>query len=71
MPENTNNKQLTGKTDELVKTVRRRFFEEFYQHNPDDYEPTDIERLRNDDWFVKRFIIARFRQEEEALKVSP
>jgi len=69
MPEQPNNKQLTNKTDELVKTVRRRFFEEFYAENPDDYEPTDIQRLRTDDWFVKRFIIARFRQEEESLKM--
>jgi len=63
-----NKPNLTNKSEALVQRVRKRFLEE-YKKNVDDYEEEDVKMIAKDDWLVKRYVIARFRHEDNALQM--
>lgn len=54
---------------EKISQVRKFVLEDF-DLNPNEYDSSDIERLRNDDWFVERFIRKRktVKDSQEMLK---
>jgi hypothetical protein len=43
------------KIKELVEELRKKFLER-YKNNPENYDPIDIENIRNNDFPVKRFL---------------
>ncbi|CAG2162973.1 unnamed protein product [Oppiella nova] len=61
-------KQHSNKSGELVIQVRQRFLED-YTNNPDVYNEEDVERIRTNDWYVKRFLLARRRNVDEAYEM--
>ena len=54
--------------DSFVVSARERFLREYYQEDQDAYDPVDIEKITNEDWFIKRFIIAAYKNEEDACR---
>jgi len=63
-----------SKIDGLVKELRKKFLER-YQSNPQDYDPIDIENIRNNDFTAKRFLVyqdldfnAAFEQLDDTMK---
>jgi hypothetical protein len=43
------------KISELVEELRKKFLER-YKNNPENYDPIDIENIRNNDFPIKRFL---------------
>ncbi|RWS30241.1 Motile sperm domain-containing protein 2-like protein [Leptotrombidium deliense] len=61
-------KPLTNRSAELVKELREKLLSEY---NPKDdlYDFEDIQRVQEDDWFVKRFLISKGRNVDAALSM--
>ncbi|RWS15214.1 Motile sperm domain-containing protein 2-like protein [Dinothrombium tinctorium] len=58
--------EFSNRSAPLVKYVRERFLEEYIKH-PNQFDARDVEKIKNDDWFVKRFVLARNRNKKKAL----
>ncbi|XP_015791537.1 motile sperm domain-containing protein 2 [Tetranychus urticae] len=58
----------TDRSAENVKRLREAFRQE-YLTNPDLYYDQDYQKLETDDWYVKRFFLARNRNETAALQM--
>ncbi|XP_015782041.1 motile sperm domain-containing protein 2-like [Tetranychus urticae] len=60
-----------SRTDRSAQNVRRlrEAFRQEYTTNPDLYYEEDYQKLETDDWYVKRFFLARNRNETEALRM--
>lgn len=54
--------------DEFVVSMRNKFLNEVYKGNEDLYDPIDIDKVMNDDWIIKRFLIASYKREDEAIE---
>lgn len=53
---------------EYVDSARERFLREYYAEDRDSYDQDDIAQIKYNDWTVKRFIIAAYKNEEEACR---
>lgn len=53
----------------FVVSMREQFMRESYDGNEADFDPKDIEKIEKDDWFVKRFLIAAYKNQDEAVKL--
>ncbi|XP_054159375.1 motile sperm domain-containing protein 2-like [Oppia nitens] len=58
-------KQYSNKSGQLVIELRQRFLEE-YDNNRDLYNDEDVDTIRTNDWYVKRFLLARRRDVDQA-----
>ncbi|RWS22667.1 Motile sperm domain-containing protein 2-like protein [Leptotrombidium deliense] len=58
----------TNRSAHLVKNVREMFMEE-YERDKNQFFDEDVEKIMNDDWFVKRFLIARGRNVKNTSKM--
>ncbi|KAH9494222.1 Motile sperm domain-containing protein 2 [Dermatophagoides farinae] len=67
----TNNKVIihTSKSAPLVAKIRQRFFENEWPKNAESYCEQDIERVRNSEWFVKRYLLQSRRNVEDAYEL--
>lgn len=55
--------------DEFVVRVRERFLNECFEMEPQDYDEDEIhKKIIEDDWFIKRFLILSYKNEEDAVK---
>lgn len=55
--------------DEFVVRVREKFMKERYEMEPEEYDEEEIQRkVIESDWFIKRFLILSYKNEEEAVK---
>lgn len=52
----------------FVVAMRQQFMEQSYVGNEDAFEAADIEKITNEDWFVKRFLIAAYKNQDDAVK---
>ncbi|OTF79961.1 Motile sperm domain-containing protein 2-like protein [Euroglyphus maynei] len=59
-------KNYTSKSAPLVAKIRQRFFENEWPKNAELYSEQDIERIRNSDWFVKRYLLQSRRNVDDA-----
>lgn len=50
----------------LIARVRETFFNDAYEQDKDQYDATDIDQLKTNDWMIKRFLIATSNHEHEA-----
>ena len=57
---------MTNKSAPLVQEVRAKFLQEV-EKDPDSYYQEDIDRIIRDDWYVKRYLLARNRDVKESL----
>jgi hypothetical protein len=55
------------KIKELVEELRKKFLER-YKNNPENYDPIDIENIKNNDFPVKRFLISQNLDINEAIE---
>lgn len=60
--------QHSNKSAQSVQQIRERFFED-YQNNKDLYDENDVNRIRENEWYVKRFLLARRRNVGEAFEM--
>lgn len=51
--------------DEYVQRVREKFLLE-YETDKDSFNSEDIRKIRNDDWYIKRFLILAYKNEDDA-----
>ncbi|KAI1278382.1 Motile sperm domain-containing protein 2 [Halotydeus destructor] len=59
----------TNKSADLVRQLRSRFLEEYEKNKDEDmYDPRDLV-LIEDDWYVKRFLLARNRNVDQAYEM--
>lgn len=63
---NRRKKALTNNSGPLVKQVREGFLAA-YEKEKDFYYEEDVKKIINDDWFVKRFLLARNRNVNDAI----
>jgi len=61
-------KPITNRSAAQVEEIRRRFIED-YEQNKDLYSLEDLERIKNSDWFVKRFYLSKNKNVDEATKM--
>jgi hypothetical protein len=52
----------------FVVAMRKQFMAESYQGNEELFDPVDIEKIEKDDWFVKRFLIAAYKDQDDAVR---
>ena len=52
----------------FVVFMRKQFMSDSYEGNEDMFDPGDIEKIEKDDWYVKRFLIAAYKNQDEAVK---
>jgi hypothetical protein len=57
---------VTNKSAPLVQELRTKFLQE-YEKEKDFYYPEDIQKVIHDDWYIKRFLLARNRDIKESL----
>ena len=57
---------MTNKSAPLVHEVRTKFLQEV-EKDPDAYYQEDVDRIIRDDWYVKRYLLARNRDVKESL----
>lgn len=50
----------------LIRRVREKFFNNAYQEEKEAFDPEDIEQLKYNDWYIKRFLIATNCNENDA-----
>ena len=55
---------MSGKNEEIVRRLRDRFLAQCVS-NPGIYHPIDVERVRSEDWEVRRYVV-NFDTEDEA-----
>jgi len=60
--------KVTNKSAHLVAEVREKFLRE-YEKEKDFYHEKDIRKVRTDDWYVKRFLLARNRDVKESCQM--
>lgn len=60
--------KVTNKSAHLVKELRDRFMKE-YEKEKDFYHENDIRKVLNDDWYVKRFLLARNRDVKDSCQM--
>ena len=60
--------KVTNRSAHLVKELRDKFMEE-YNKEKDLYHETDIRKVLTDDWYVKRFLLARNRDVNESCQM--
>jgi hypothetical protein len=60
--------KVTNRSAHLVKELRDKFMEE-YNKEKDLYHETDIRKVLTDDWYVKRFLLARNRDVHESCQM--
>ncbi|XP_015784683.1 motile sperm domain-containing protein 2-like [Tetranychus urticae] len=53
--------------DDLVQRIRAKFLECVSADQEDSFYSEDIEKITNEDWYIKRFVIAAYKNETEAL----
>jgi len=53
--------------EENVERVRAQFMEKYATEEPSEFYEQDIEAIRNHDWYIKRFFIAAYKNEAEAV----
>ncbi|RWS06051.1 motile sperm domain-containing protein 2-like protein [Dinothrombium tinctorium] len=58
-------KKYTNKSAHIVQRMRNEFLKE-YARDPNQFDERDAEKVKTDDWFVKRFLLARNRDEKKA-----
>lgn len=54
--------------DEFVVSMREKFLTQTLPGHEDEYDTHDIEKIKNDDWILKRFLIAAYKNEDEAIE---
>ncbi|KAI1305261.1 Motile sperm domain-containing protein 2 [Halotydeus destructor] len=59
-------KKITNTSGHLVKAAREEFFVRLVNEDRSFFYEEDIDKIRNDDWFVKRFLLARSKKVAEA-----
>jgi len=64
--DNNNRKKYTNNSAHLVEAVRRKFLE-VYEQDKEPFYPEDVAKVKIDDWFVKRFLLARSKNVEDAV----
>lgn len=65
--QNTGNSSRTNRSQHLVIAARKKFLNDLEKEDRDFFYEEDIEKIRNDDWFVKRFLLSRSRNVDEAV----
>lgn len=61
-------KEITNRSAPLVAAIRAKFLQT-YEEEKDNYHEEDVKKVAEDDWFVKRFLIARGRRVDDATKM--
>ena len=52
----------------LVVATREQFMTESYQGNEDAFDPIDIQKIQSGDWVIKRFLIAAYKDQDDAVR---
>lgn len=61
-------KEITNRSAPLVAAIREKFLKT-YEEEKDNYHDEDVRKVAQDDWFVKRFLLARGRRVDDATKM--
>lgn len=62
----TPNRKITNNSAHLVTAAREKFLELLDKDDRDFFYPEDIQKIATDDWFVKRFLLARNKSVDNA-----
>jgi len=52
--------------EEYVIAVRKKFLNDYYSGHEEEFYDEDIKKITDDDWYIKRFIIAAYKNLDEA-----
>lgn len=67
-PPKCGRKEITNRSGHLVAQLREKFLQTL-EEEKDNYHEEDVKKIAEDDWFVKRFLIARSRKVDDALSM--